>query len=490
MTAAALLGVSTASAAPKKRLPVRKPAPVKKTTPGKQAGNAKKNTLPSQASNPDSPIAGNEKFPGFVEILDKLVADNSTDYCNAVRYVLEATDGDETAVSAWMQEVAKAGNLAASRWVVGQKLADIPHDKLQSPEIKEAYQTLTKIGAQGYVPALLDESACLRMGIGVAKNDQAALAKVTEAAKNGHMLARFQLLLAGKKLASFADKDKPEVAAEVERGNHYVIYRLSGLAPDAATQLDWMQKAAEKGSGEAYFALSSLASAKQPKESYKLLLKAVELNHVEALFVLASALLEENPSNPFVREAAITPDPAKGLMLLKTAALLGNVQAGMALGNAYFDGALGLPKDEAKALFHFSNPQIASSAASATARGLMYLRGFGTQQDTAKGLDLLQRASRVGYPQATILLAYAHYKGLGVPENARTAADLLSEAAAARTPIAYVYLAFITAKGGAGLPADVPQAKRYIRLAAMDMGDRAQQLYDTLIAGGEWNPHP
>ena len=87
-------------------------------------------------------------------------------------------------------------------------------------------------------------------------------------------------------------------------------------------------------------------------------------------------------------------------------------------------------------------------------------------------------------------LAYAYYKGIGVKADARRAADYLSEAAATGIPGAYVYLAYITARGGEGLHADKEQAQRYVRLAAMDMGEQAQKLYERLMESGEWIPQP
>lgn len=485
LLACGLIAVPDASAAPRRA--ASKPAP----RASKPAPRPAKTAAPAKSEYKQDPlILKHEKYPAFIEALQKQVADRSDNYGAAIECVLRATNGDETALKNWMETAAHDGNAAAVRWMLGQVLADIPTDKLQSPEIKAAYQKLLKLAETGYVPAILDVSTCMRMGIGTQADEAASLKQMTEACKSGDFAARFRWLLATGRLTAFADKDKPEVASEIERGNHHVIFRLSSLAPDSATQLDWIKKAAEKGSGNAYFALASLTSAKYPKESLLLLRDALRLYHPDALYVMASALMEENPSNPYVRESGLTPDPAEGRILLKTAALLGNTQAGIFLANAYYDGAFGMPQDSKLAYYHFNNPQIASVSACAAARGLMLLTGNGVQQNAAEGLVLLKRAAEANYPYANILLAYAQYKGLGMPADAKAAADLLSEAAASGAPVAYVYLAFITAKGGPGLEADVAQAKRYVRFAEMDMGDKAQQLYDALMVKGEWVAHP
>lgn len=497
LLAAALIAPPAALGAPaRKPTPAKRPAaPAKnaKKTPSKtdSSSSSKSDANPALPKTPSDPaVTGHEKFPVFLEALNKVVSNNTTDYYDAVAEVLNATGDDETAVTKWMQEAARGGNAAAIRWLIGQMLTDIPLQKTQDQKYKDAYAALVRLGEKGFIPARMDAAACLRMGIGVQRDENGAVRQLMEASKSGDFLARYQWLLVTKRLASFEDRNRPEVASEIERGNHHVIFELSKLATDSATQVEWIKRAAEKGSGAAYFALSSLTSANNPKNSYVFLNEAVRLHFPDSLFVLASALVEENNANPFVREAGIQPDRARGIHLLKIGATLGSVQAGMALANAYYDGALGLPKDPAKAFFHFSNPQISATAMCSTARALLMLRGIGTPQDTAQGLEILQRAVQIGYPPALINLAYANFKGLGVKEDAHAAANLLKDAAAVGSPVAYVYLAYITAKGGAGLPADLPQAKRFIRLAEMDMGDRAQQLYDALMQQGDWDPHP
>ena len=448
---------------------------------------AKKPTPPPAKPAPTGPAA-HAQFPAFLQLLDKMVQENSTDYYDAVTCALAAVEGDETAVNSWMHAAAQAGNAAALRWEISQQLAVVAPDKLLAPATKEAYQKLVKAAGKGYVPAMLDVSACLRMGIGVAKDEAAAQRKLMEACKGGDIKARFQWLLGTNRLSSWEDRDKPEVAAEISRGNHFVINHLSALAPNAADQVEWMKNAAGKGSGDAYLTLSSLASANHPKESLTLLRLAVHLHHPDALYVLASVLADTPAAAPYQLQAGISPDQQESLRLMKTAALLGNLRAMLALGSAYYDGTNGLPQDYKKAYFHFSSPLVAGSPAANTSRALLLLLGQGVEKDTAKGISLLEEAAK-SYPPASLALAWANYKGIGVKPDAKAATYLLMEAAAAGAPIAYVYLAYIYAKGGEGLTADQSQAKRYVRLAALDMGESAQKLYDSLIVQ-EWTPHP
>lgn len=493
--AAAMFCIMPADAAPtkkttKKSAPVRKKTSPAKKSPAKQTTPAKKPTPKPAPAEPKAPtgIAAHEQFPAFMQSLEKMVKENSTDYYEAVTCALAAAGWDETALNDWMHAAAQQGNAAALRWEISQKLSNVKQDALLTQPIKENYNKLVSLADKGYVPAMLDVSACLRMGIGVNKDEDAAQRKLMDACKGGDMKARFQWLLGTKRLTTWDDKNKPEVASEVERGNFYVINHLSSLAPDAATQVEWMKDAAGKGSGDAYLTLSSLASANHPKESMTLLRLAVHLHHPEAIYVLGTLVADSGSPTTFQQLAGITPDAVKSAQLMKTAAMLGSLRAAMALGSSYYDGANGLPQDYNKAYFHFSNPLVASTSAAATARALLQLQGLGTTQDAKAATALLEETARQ-YAPAAIALAWAHFKGIGVPANAKTAAELLKEAAANGSPVAYVYLAYIYSQGGEGVSADESQAKRYVRLASLDMGNKAQQIYDTLIAQG-WTPHP
>lgn len=484
--AAALLCALPAHAAPTKKT-VKKSAPVRrKATPPKKPAAPQKPAEPVQQA--PTGVAAHEQFPAFLQCLDKMVQENSTDYYDAVCCALAAADWDETALSEWMHAAARQGNAAAMRWEISQKLSDVKPEELLSASAKENYQKLVALAGKGYVPAMLDVSACLRMGIGTAKNEQAAQNKLMEACKGGDMKARYQWLLSTKRLVTWEDREKPEVAAEIQRDNFYVINHLSTLAPDAATQVEWMKNAAGKRSGDAYLTLSSLASANHPKESLTLLQLAVHLHHPEAIYVMGTLLADNSNATTFQQLAGITPDTAKSLQLLKTAAMLGSLRASLTLGTAYYDGTHGLAQDYKKAYFHFTNPLVAGTPAATTAGALLRLQGLGTEQDTASALATLE-AIAPQYAPAALALAWAHFKGVGVKADAKLAADMLKEAAAEGSPAAYVYLAYIYSKGGEGVAVDDSQAKRYVRLASLDMGDKAQQLFDTLTAQG-WSPRP
>ncbi len=438
-----------------------------------------------------SPISENgvEPYALFLQKLEEQVEGDSLDFCPAMQTVLSATN-DEFAVADWMARAAESGNSAALYYLAGRKLTSVPADKLQEPEIKEAYQRARRAAEAGFEPAMLDVSLCLRYGIGTQKDEAAADRWLLQACKSGNFDMRFKWLQLTNRLTKFEDGGRTEVKSELDRGNHHVLYYLSAFAPDSATQLEWLRKAAEKGNPSALYSLSSLSSRLNPKDSYTLLQEAVKKHNPEAMFVLGQTLLGDEPGNPYVKEAGITLDEASGLHLLRLASMLDNAPANVVLGNLYYDGGHGLPKNHERAYQHYAQAQKSRHAAAAAAQGIMLLKGDGVAQDVAQGTRLLNLAANSGYGYAAILLAYAQYEGIGVPADARKAAEFLNDAAVMGQPAAYVYLAYITAKGGHNLKADPKLAENYVRMAALDMGDKAQQLYDELMKAGKWEPHP
>ncbi len=430
-----------------------------------------------------------EKYKIFLEKLEEQAKTDSLDYCPALQIVLDAT-GDEWAVEEWMQRAANDGNAAALSYVAGRILSNVPGDKLQDPATIAAYKMAKAAADKGFDPAGVDVSICLKHGIGTAKNEAASNKQLMLACKNGSFETRFKWLQLAGRLTKFDDKERPEVKSEIERGNHHIMYYLSAFAPDSPTQVEWLRKAAEKGNAEALFTLSSLSSRIKPKDSYVLLQEAVKLHSPAAMFVLGTALADPDPNNAFTKEAGIQKDEKAGIHLVRLASMIGNSQSNMALGHAYHDGSFGLEKNPEKAYRHYAAARRARNIAGTAAEGYLLMKGEGVKQDVARGTTLLNIAANAGYGHACVLKAYAEYAGFDGSPDAAKAAEYLNDAAVMKTPEAYVYLAFITAKGGTNLAANPKLAESYVRMASLDMGDKAQQLYDKLMAEGKWVPHP
>ncbi len=430
-----------------------------------------------------------EQFALFCAKLDDQVRLNLYDYCPAIQVLLEATQ-DEFALDSWMQAAAEKGNAAAMHFIADAELSYVPADELQSARIKKAYELICRSAELGYDPSKCSQSDCLHNGVGTRKDPDAARKVLMEACKSKGLIPRLRWLLTTDRMKSFADRERPEVKAEIERGNHHVTYFMSRLAPDAATQLQWLKQAAEQGNSDAYHDLALVSFKSTPKEAYELLKAAASMHNREALYLLGSSLLDTSSEDSLVKTLGLKPDEPAAMRLIKTAAAMREPRAVYFMGRSYYEGLHGLPQDKALAYRHFSKALAMRSPDSGAAMGLMLLRGEGVEKDAKRGLRMITLAANSGYAYAICLMAYAHYNGMGTEADAYKAAEYLQEAAALGMPEAYVYLAFITSKGGGGREPNQRLAESYLRMASVDMGEKAKDLYATLEAAGTWEPLP
>ncbi len=478
--------------------PEPEPAPVSEPVPTPQPA-AEAPAAPAASAVPEidygKPGEGHgpelypEQFSLFCSKLDEQVKLNLYDYCPAIQVLLEATN-DEFALAAWMQAAADKGNAAAMHFLADTELAFVPADELQSPRVKKAFELMRQSAELGYDPSKCSMSDCLHNGIGTRKDEAAAKRVLMEACKGAGFIPRLRWLLTNDRMKTFSDRERPEVKAEIERGNHHVVYFMSRLAPDSVTQIEWLKKAAELGNSDAFHDLAVVSFKSKPKDGYELLKAAASLHNREALYLLGSSLLATATSDPLVQALGLKPDERAAMRLIKTAAAMRAPRAVYFMGRSYYEGLHGMPQDKALAYRHFSQALGLRSPDSGAAMGLMLLRGEGVEKDEKRGLRMITLAANSGYAYAITLMAYAHYNGLGTEADAYKAAEFLQEAAALGVPEAYVYLAFITSRGGAGKAPNPTLAESYMRMASVDMGEKAKDLYAELEAAGAWEPKP
>ncbi len=428
-----------------------------------------------------------QEFATFCTKLDEQTQQNLYDYCPAVQVVLEATD-DEFALDLWMKAAADKGNAAAMLYLAENELSCVMAEERQSERVRAAYALVKKAAELGYAPAMCTQRDCLFNGLGVAKDEAKARQVLMEACKGGSFMPRLRWLLISERMQKFADRERAEVKAEIERGNHYVVYFMSRLAPDAATQLEWLRKAAELGNSDAFYDLALVSMNTQPKEAYQFLTEAIRLHNREAFSELGFMLLNSSANLPVVKAFGLKPNEQYAVRLLKSGAALRSARAVCLMGRAYYNGLIGMPQDKALAYRHFSMAPALRSPDLGAAMGYMLLCGEGVEKNEKLGLQLIAESAKSGYLFAASLLAYAHYKGLGVEADAARAAEMLQDLAAYGMPQAYVYLAFITARGGEGMAANPRMAESYMRMATVDLGDKAKELYAQLEAEGDWVP--
>ncbi|MDO5463929.1 MAG: hypothetical protein Q4F40_03230 [Akkermansia sp.] len=456
----------------------------------------------SAASADSSPAAHPAKYNAFLAELNNKAKANDIDICEALAIMLSAT-GDEFCQAQWMEQAAKDGNAIGMHYLGMTRAAQNAAPELryvrgtereallkaQQDGAKEAAEWLRKAAELKYAPAMLDYSLFLRMGIGVRQDDKAANRMMIEAAKSGNFDTRFSWLLQNRRLTSWADKDRPEVAGEIRRGNHQVIYYLSQFAPDSKTQIEWLQKAATQKNGAAMYALSSVTSRQDPPQSLKQLKAAVSLHDPSAMYVYGSFLVAE--PGEYHKSTGLEQNVPLGVNMLQLSCMLGNSQSRRTLARAYYRGELGMPRDHSKTYAHLKWLNSAQKDHIAlAAQGFMLLTGDGVKQDIETGKRYITLAANDGYSYALAMMAYAHYKGIGTPRDVQKAIDVLQEAAATGFPHAYLYIAFLTAKGLHGEPADAHGAERYVNIAGLNLGNQAKEIFNELMKEEDWGLPP
>lgn len=437
-----------------------------------------------------SPAAHPEEYKKFCELLKEAADKNLYDFCPAASVVLGATN-DEFALETWMEKASAEGLSPAMQYVADRRMSNIPADKLQTAPVKAAYALARKAADAGYDAAKINVYMCMSMGIGTAKNEKGADNYLMEACKSGTPIPRFKWLQMTGRLADFADRDRPEVKAEIDRRNHHVTYFLATKAPTETEAFEWFKKAADMGNPEAFYTLSAMLSHGEPKKSFDLLSQAVKLHSSEAMCVLGEVLTEGK--GDVLEKTGLKHDDVAGRRLMKLAAMTGNPTACYWLGKAYSKGEFGLKQNAERAYRHFETGAVIGSPACELSQGIMLLRGLGVKKDERKALYHLNMAANAGNPEAVTALAYALYTGTGVPKDTAKAAEILQEAAALQFPRAYIYLAYITAKSSKEGSFEARQADKYLRKAQLDLSPedkkKAQEQYDSLMKDG-WVPEP
>lgn len=445
-----------------------------------------------------APESHPEQYKAFITKLNNQAKANSPDACDAMAVALAAT-GTEFCLDPWMEKAAYEGNPVAMHYMgmtaavknASPELRYLPPQQRQQllnnqfASAKEAADWLKKSADRKFVPGMLDYSGFMRSGIGTAKNEVAANKMLLDASRSGSFETRFTWLLQNGRLTRWSDRERTEVAGEIKRDNHLVIYYLSQFAPSSREQVEWLRKAAERGNGAAMYALSSVLSNTKPEESLVLLKAAVAKHDPAAMYVYGSFLLSE--PGEYHQKTGLKPNRQLGLAMLRLSAMLGNAQSRRALAKTYFRGDYGVHADLNKAYAHLRWLNTAQrDPISMAAQGFMMLTGTGTKQDIETGTRYISHAANARYSYAQVMLAYAHYKGLGQTKDPRMAVEVLQEAAAAGFAHAYLYIAFLTAKGLHGYDPDPRGAERYVNIASLNLGNAAKSFFDELMKEKDW----
>ena len=155
----------------------------------------------------------------------------------------------------------------------------------------------------------------------------------------------------------------------------------------------------------------------------------------------------------------------------------GDVEAMTNLGDLYYYGARGMPRDHAASFAHYARAATVGDTAVAAGTGpgnshawaklaSMHMKGEGTRENyTAARLAFEKAASLDDNPKGHNGLAYLYYYGKGVPQN-YTIALRSFEAAATQGNSDAAFNAGLMYKEGRGATANTSAAERYFASAA------------------------
>lgn len=430
----------------------------------------------STATEASAPQQHEAAYQLFKKALDTQALANSADPCPAISIALKATQ-DEFCIDSWMQRAAEEGNAVALNYTGAKHLFYVPEAQKQAPHVKEAVAKIKKAADKKYVPAMVDYSTFMRNGIGIIKNTAGADRTLLDACKDGNFETRFSWLLQTDRLKEYKDLERPEVKGEIARGNHHVVYYMSGKAPDEFTMLNMLTQAARMGNHSAMYELSVHLSHSNLQASYHYLKSAAAHHNPMAICTLGQYLV--SPDEQISEALGMQKDTAAGVYLLKTAAMLGNTTARSLLSHMYYHGLCGITQNKEKAYRHVeegaaARPDVGFMAA----QGLMLMQGEGVTKDEEKGLALIHLAAKQKYPHAIAMLAYINYKGIGPSANPKEAVYILESLATSGLDVCFVFLALMYDEGTEGLPKDSRKVDYYMGHATRALGEHAQKVFD------------
>lgn len=129
-----------------------------------------------------------------------------------------------------------------------------------------------------------------------------------------------------------------------------------------------------------------------PEGAKQAFAKATAMGYPKSKCALGQMLMAEPAEAP------------RGLSLCKEAAVAGDVDAKLVVGDAYFQGR-GAPQDRAEARKWYEQAAAQGQSQAMVKLGQMYASGDGGKRDTGKAVELWQGAEKAGDPLACILVA-------------------------------------------------------------------------------------
>lgn len=269
----------------------------------------------------------------------------------------------------------------------------------------------------------------------------------------------------------------------------YIYITEQELEDDSQEGFELVKKSALKGFKEAEYLLGYIyyfgkedcfknIVPKDPEISLKWFEKASKQGHAKALYYLGSFYLDG---------IAIEKNIKKGLELLEESVSKGFHEAEHLLGLLFYSGkedSLGnkIAKDYLTAFKWFEKSSYKGNIRSFYYLGVMHLYGFGTEQNTKIGFDLIENSAMRGYHEAQFLMGYFYHNGLKfdshnvVEQNYQSSVDWYNFSASQGNTNSLYNLGLLYINGQ-GVKEDVKKGTELIKEAASKGHIEAQEYF-------------
>lgn len=179
--------------------------------------------------------------------LEQIFSAQSEDLYPAALAVLEA-GGNEVDFYRLMHQAAEKGNPVAQKWSAYYVLQSAPMGDITNAAEAVKSRTLLKSSADaGYVPAMVEMARYAGSGIGAPANEKEGMQYLMNACKSGSSRARAAYLLLTGRLDA-GKFDSPEIASELNKNNYHLEEIIASMYGAHEASMEWMQKASDHGS--------------------------------------------------------------------------------------------------------------------------------------------------------------------------------------------------------------------------------------------------
>eukprot|EP01051_Picozoa_sp_SAG22_P011221 SAG22_NODE_1061_length_5763_cov_3.607345_3_plen_745_part_00 len=343
----------------------------------------------------------------------------------------EALAQFELAAAAGHQQ---AGLAAAKLYIAGDRKDGLP------PNLSKAARLLESVIAGGWP----------------------AVAQLDERTKTTEAVSEAARLLGVLTAAGFAGEESIGGTWDPLAGRAVALYRLAAAGGDTVAQLSLGYRHRTAAGGDDGNCLAAAYYYRWvAQQSYK----AVHTD--KKSFYIEKKLLSED----WIRPTANLDQGQRGesdehIQYRMMQAQQGDTAALSNIGDLYFFGARGMPRDLQTSFEHYSRAAAGGDAAAMAKIGSMAMKGEGTAENLTQAALHFNESANAGDPKGHNGLAYMYYYGRGLPQNYTEALASFSAAADADNPDG-MYNAGMMHKEGRGIPEpNVTTAVRFFQRAA------------------------